>query len=108
MRKTLLPLLFAGILGCAEPVRHQAALGTLHTQVSNQCRAAPKSCAALQPCAASLTEAISAWQSVSEAAARGDAQVEAARLATALVAEGSARTTCIVTMAPGPSAKKDK
>lgn len=103
MRKPLLAVLF--LLGCAEPLRHQTALGTLHTQVSNQCKAAPKSCAVLQPCATGLTEAIGAWQSVTEAAARGDTEAEAARFAAALVAEGGARTTCIVTSAPVPSSK---
>ena len=101
MRKILLPLLL--LVGCAEPLRHQETLGALHTKYANQCKAAPQTCAILQPCAAGLTRAIATWQGVTEATAKGDATLASARTADALISEGTARGACIATTLPTPS-----
>jgi hypothetical protein len=50
-------------------LRHQETLGALHTKYANQCKAAPQTCAILQPCADGLTKAIATWQGVTEAVA---------------------------------------
>ena len=102
MRKILLPSLLL-LLGCAEPLRHQETLGALHTRYAEQCKASPPVCAVLQPCTDGLTRAISVWQGVTEATAKGDATLASARTADALISEGTARGACIATTLPAPS-----
>lgn len=101
MRKILLPSLLL-LLGCAEPLRHQETLGALHTRYAEQCKASPQVCAVLQPCTDGLTRAISVWQGVTEATAKGDTTLASARTADALISEGAARGACIATTLPAP------
>ena len=98
MLKRIVPFLL--LIGCAEPLVHQRALGTLHTQITQQCKATPATCAAVKPCADGLRGAMTAWQGVSEAITKGDDEQELSRLADALVSEGTARGVCVVALQP--------
>ena len=102
----LLALALLAIFGCAEPLVHQRGLAALHTQAAQQCRATPATCAPLQVCATGLRGAMSAWQSVSAAIAAGDDETELARVADALVSEGTARAACLIAMPPTPKRSK--
>ena len=97
MRKILLPSLLL-LLGCAEPLRHQETLGALHTRYAEQCKASPPVCAVLQPCTDGLTRAISVWQGVTEATAKGDATLASARTAEG----GGFEVTVSFPLAPAP------
>ena len=79
--------------GCAEPLVHQRGLAALHTRAASTCRATPAQCVALAPCSNELRQGLSAWQAVSLAVAQGGDG--AAPLANALIAEGTARVTCL-------------
>ena len=84
--------------GCAEPLVHMRALGTLHTAATAQCKATSATCAASELCATGLRGAMTAWQGVSAAIAQGDDELELARTADALVSEGTTRAACLVAM----------
>jgi len=86
----LAPLALAG---CAAPLVHQRNLAALHTRAASTCRAKPAQCVALAPCSFELRQGLSAWQGVSAAIAQGEDG--AAPLANALIAEGTARVTCL-------------
>ena len=88
------------LVGCAEPLVHMRTLGTMHTAAAQQCKATPATCAPLQVCTTGLRGAMSAWQSVSAAIAQGDDELELARVADALVSEGTARAACLIAMPP--------
>lgn len=92
----LMPLCAA----CADPLVHLRTLGTMHTAAAQQCKAVPATCGLLQPCTDGLRAAMATWQSVSAAIAQGDDQLELARVADALMSEGTARTTCLIAMPP--------
>ena len=96
MFKRILPFIL--LVGCAEPLVHQRALGTLHTSVAQQCKTTPATCAAVKPCAEGLRGAIAAWQGVSVAITQGDNELEMTRMADALVSEGAARGVCVVAL----------
>lgn len=102
----VLALLVLALVGCAEPLVHQRALGTLHTAATAQCKATPATCAPLQVCTDGLRGAMTAWQSVSVAIAQGDDELELARTADALVSEGTARAACLIAMPPTPKRSK--
>ena len=96
-----LPVLLALALGgCAEPLVHQRALGALHTAAAQQCRVTPATCAPLQVCTDGLRASMATWQSVSAAIAQGDDELELARVADALMSEGTARAACLIAMPP--------
>ncbi len=98
MFKRILPFLL--LVGCAEPLVHQRALGTLHTQITQQCKATPATCAVVNPCAEGLRGAMAASQGVSAAITQGDDELEMSRMASALVSEGTARGVCVVALQP--------
>ena len=93
------------LCGCAEPLVHMRTLSTMHTTAAQQCRATPATCTAVKPCTDGLRGAMSAWQSVSEAIAKGDDGTELARTADALVSEGTARAACLIAMPPPKRSK---
>lgn len=99
-RLPLPALLVLALCGCAEPLVHQRALGTMHTAAAQQCKAAPQVCAPLQVCTDGLRAAMATWRGVTEAIAKGDDETELARTADALVSEGTARAACLVAMPP--------
>ena len=101
----VLALLVLALVGCAEPLVHQRALGTMHTQAAQQCKATPATCAAVKPCTDGLRAAMATWRGVSAAIAAGDDETELARTADALVSEGTARAACLVAM---PLIKRSK
>lgn len=90
MRKTILPFLL--LIGCAEPLVHQRALGQIHTKAAAVCHTKVLTCAALEPCSQAVRKALSAWQAVSEAVSRG--ADESVVTADALVSDGVARALC--------------
>ena len=102
----LLALLVLAIFGCAEPLVHLRALGTMHTQAAQQCKATPATCAPLQVCTDGLRAAMATWRGVSAAIAAGDDELELARTADALVSEGTARAACLIAMPPTPKRSK--
>ena len=81
------------LVGCAEPLVHMRGLAALHTKAVSTCRATPAQCAALTLCSTELRQGLSAWQGLSAAVAQGGDG--AAPLANALIAEGTARVTCL-------------
>lgn len=99
MIRRLIPVLL--LFGCTEPLVHQRALGTMHTQITQRCKTEPATCVAVKPCAEGLRGAISAWQGVSAAVAQGDDELELRRTADALISEGTARGVCIVALKGG-------
>lgn len=90
MRKTILPFLL--LIGCAEPLVHQRALGQIHTKAAAVCHTKVLTCAALEPCSQAVRQALAAWQAVSEAVSRG--ADESVVTADALVSDGVARALC--------------
>jgi len=96
MIKRTIPFLLAlSLAGCTEPLVHQRSLGTLHSQVAQQCKTTPATCEVVKPCAEGVRNAIAAWQGVNAAIAQGDDELELSRTAAALMSEGIARAACI-------------